>query len=212
MSVLANRTDLHLPRKIWHICTGSIGLFLFFYLNLETKFLAKIGLCFACFAFCVELLRFKFKAINKFILKYGKILLRKNELNSFTGLPFYALGVGLSLALFQTHIAVLSIFFLVFADPLGSLIGIKFGSIKVLPNKSLEGCLSFWFISSFITFVYLSNFGVNEYNFLSFSILAGLFASCSEAVSAFKVDDNLTIPILSGIGLLLCNYFFPVFL
>ncbi len=212
MNTLANRSDLHISRKLWHVATGSVGILLFFMANIETKTLAKLGLSFALFAFIVEILRLNNSKLNTFFLKYARVLLRKNEQNSISGLPYYALGVGLSLLLFQTHMAVLSVFFLVFADPMSSLVGIKFGKNKFLPNKSVEGSLAFGLICTFITFLYLKSYGVNEYNFFLFSIGAGIVGSLSEIASAFKVNDNLTIPILSGFGLMILNSILPVFL
>jgi dolichol kinase len=46
---------------------------------------------------------------------------------------------------------------------------------------------------------------------LVYSIVAGVIGAASELVSAFNIDDNLTIPVLSGLGLTLLNYLVPVF-
>jgi dolichol kinase len=47
-------------------------------------------------------------------------------------------------------------------------------------------------------------------NLLTFSLVAGLIGAVSELCSQF-VDDNLCIPVLSGLGLTILNYFIQVF-
>jgi dolichol kinase len=46
---------------------------------------------------------------------------------------------------------------------------------------------------------------------LIFAVVAGMIGALSELVSAFNVDDNLTIPVLSGLGMTVLNHFVNVF-
>jgi diacylglycerol kinase (CTP) len=61
--------------------------------------------------------------------------MRQSEKKSLSGMPFYALGVGLTLYFYKPSIALLAITFLVFADPLSSFFGILYGKRKILPNN-----------------------------------------------------------------------------
>ena len=46
---------------------------------------------------------------------------------------------------------------------------------------------------------------------LIFAIVSGFIGAASELISAFNIDDNLTIPVVSGLGMTLLNYFVKVF-
>jgi len=46
---------------------------------------------------------------------------------------------------------------------------------------------------------------------LVFSIIAGIIGAASELVSAFNIDDNLTIPVISGLGMTILNNYLTVF-
>jgi diacylglycerol kinase (CTP) len=126
-------------------------------------------------------------------------------------LPFYALGVGMSILLFDEKIAVLSILFLVFADPIASFVGVNFGRGQIMPNKSLEGTVAAFVTCNLLAIAYLYNSNLNDSRLIVFSIFAGVIGAISELASAFNIDDNLTIPVLSGAGLTAINMIFQVF-
>ena len=125
-------------------------------------------------------------------------------------MPFYALGVGMSLFFFEEKIAILSILFLIFSDPISSIMGILFGRDKILPNKSMQGSLAGAMCCYCLTLGYGLTYANADFDLLTFSLLAGLLGSLSEMASVY-LDDNLTIPVLSGAGLTLLNLFLPVF-
>jgi len=52
-------------------------------------------------------------------------------------------------------------------------------------------------------------YGSNGFGLLGFSLLAGLFGCASELFS-INIDDNLTIPLISGFGLTLLNAIFHI--
>ncbi len=210
MKTLNNRSDLHLSRKAWHIGTGLCALYAFYFLDIPLDYLAKFGISFAVLAFSFEFLRLKSTFLNSFFLKMGSKLLREDETDKISGLPYYAMGAGLSLLLFPKHIALISIFFLVFADPFSSLIGVLFGRNKILPNKSLEGCLSCWFICYLICHLYLKSYGIVGLDAFIFSFIAGFMGAISELISFTKINDNLSIPLLSGFSMYCLNFFFQL--
>ena len=205
------RDDIHLARKVWHIATGLLALAIFYTAKsmsiqdwVETTF--AIGVA----GIIVEILRLRFEPINALILRFFSPFLRKHEVKQMTGMPYYALGASLSLFLYSEEIAVLSIIFLVFADPISSYFGIRYGKDKILPNKSLQGSFAGFVTCFFITWFYGAAYSEFSFNLFAFSLLAGLIGSFSELLSVF-IDDNLTIPVVSGMGLTLLNYFFYIF-
>jgi diacylglycerol kinase (CTP) len=210
-NTLAKRSDLHILRKLWHIGFGIAVLYGYHVMPYDLKAWGTFALTMAVIGFSVDFLRLNNESFNKVMIKFMGPLMRKSEMDGFSGLPFYALGCGLSIYLFKTDIALLSIMYLVFADPISSFVGVNFGKDKILPNKSLEGTIAGFFVCYIITVVYISGYSTATFNILSFSIIAGVIGAVSELTSAFNIDDNLTVPVLSGAGLTVANYFFHLF-
>jgi diacylglycerol kinase (CTP) len=209
-TVLHKRSDLHLLRKLWHISTGSLGLFIFTRSSSSQTFWAVIVLAIALTGFAFDFIRARSPYFNHHFVKWMGPLMRRSERDGVTGLPFYALGVSLSLFFFSRDIAIVSSMFLVFSDPLSSFFGILYGKDKILPNKSLQGAVAGFFTCYLITLFYAMNSSSLGVDLLIFAIIAGIIGSASELVSAFNIDDNLTIPVLSGLGLTLVNNWLPI--
>lgn len=210
-TVLHKRSDLHILRKLWHIATGSLGLFLFIRSTESQHFWAIFVLMIAITGFALDFIRNRLPFFNAFFIKVAGPLMRRSEREGVSGLPFYALGVSLSLFFYSRDIAILSTMFLVFSDPLSSFFGVLYGKDKILPNKSLQGAVAGFFTCYLITLFYAMNITTLGTHLLVFSIIAGVIGAASELVSAFNIDDNLTIPVLSGLGITLLNHWITVF-
>lgn len=209
--VLHKRSDLHLLRKLWHITTGSIGLFLFTKSEQDQQFWGFIVLAIALCGFVLDITRARWPMLNRMVIKMAGPLMRRSEKEGMSGLPFYALGVALSLFFYNRNIAILSVMFLVFSDPLSSFFGVLYGKDKILPNKSLQGAVAGFFTCYLITLFYTMNHVTLGNHMLVFAVIAGVIGALSELVSAFNIDDNLTIPVLSGLGMTVLNHFVTVF-
>ncbi len=209
-SPLRLRSDLHLMRKAWHITTGLIGLVIYKKSGFSEESLAFGLLAIAIAAFTVEFLRLRNDKMNAILMKVMKPVMRESERNSTSGLPFYALGVSLALFFFPERIAVLASLFLIFADPIASFFGILYGRDKILPNKSLQGTIAAFTVCYILTLIYGLIYVAPTMELLIFAIAAGIIGAISEMCSQF-VDDNLCIPVVSGLGLFLINLVLPLF-
>jgi diacylglycerol kinase (CTP) len=209
--ILHKRSDLHLLRKLWHITTGSIGLFLFTRSPQDQQFWGFIVLGIALSGFVMDITRARYPLVNHYVIKLMGPLMRRSEKDGMSGFPFYALGVSLALFFYSRDIAILSVMFLVFSDPLSSFFGVLYGKDKIMPNKSLQGAVAGFFTCYLITLFYTMNHATLGNHILVFAVVAGLIGALSELVSAFNVDDNLTIPVLSGLGMTVLNHFVNVF-
>jgi len=209
--ILHKRSDLHLLRKLWHITTGSIGLFLFTRSPQDQQFWGFIVLGIALSGFVMDITRARYPLVNHYVIKLMGPLMRRSEKDGMSGFPFYALGVSLALFFYSRDIAILSVMFLVFSDPLSSFFGVLYGKDKIMPNKSLQGAVAGFFTCYLISLFYTMNHATLGNHILVFAVVAGLIGALSELVSAFNVDDNLTIPVLSGLGMTVLNHFVNVF-
>jgi dolichol kinase len=204
------RSDLHIVRKIWHMSTGLFGLAIYYQSGIEARPMSLILLAIAGVALFVEITRLNFKSINRVVMVLMKPFMRESEKYNMSGFPFYALGAGLSLFLFSEKIAILSILFLIFADPICSYVGILYGKDKIWGKKSLQGFAAGVACCYILTLVYGLMYEGPSFNLLIFAFLGGFIGSVSELFSTF-IDDNLTIPLASGLGLSFINLLVPVF-
>lgn len=209
-SLLPARSDLHIIRKVWHMAVGSLFLYMYCLGNAPAKTWGWFALTIAVLGFAADFLRLRSEKMNQMAVRFFGPFLRESERKDYSGLPFYALGCGLSLFLYNEQIAILSILFLVFSDPISSYFGVKYGKTKLLPNKSLQGSTAGFCTCYLITLIFgIVNAQVSV-NLLGFALMAGLVGAISELMSVF-VDDNLTIPVISGFGLTFLNMFFQIF-
>ena len=209
-SPLRMRSDLHLTRKAWHISTGLLGLLAYKKSGVTAEYTASLLLAFAVAAFLFEFMRLRYEKLNQLAMIFMKPVMRESEKNSVSGLPFYALGVSLALFFFPERIAILAILFLIFADPIASFFGILYGRDKILPNKSLQGTIAAFSVCYIATITYGLIYIGPSMSLLVFAIAAGVIGSISEMCSQF-IDDNLCIPVVSGLGLYLVNFLIPLF-
>jgi diacylglycerol kinase (CTP) len=207
---LAQRTDLHIARKLWHVGVGSIVLFAYFHIKLPIYTWASIVLLIGFIGISLDLFRLRVPEFNRVFISTVGVFMRNSEREKLSGLPFYAFGAGTALLIFPEKIAILAIMFLVFADPICSFFGILYGTEKIFGNKSLEGALAGFVTCYLITLAYGFSVSGFSFNLLAFALIAGLIGTISELSSVY-VDDNLAIPLVSGIGLIILNGLIPIF-
>jgi diacylglycerol kinase (CTP) len=208
--VLAKRSDLHLLRKMWHMGSGTLCLAVYYHTGELANLWGWAILAVSIFGFALDLARARWSRLNEVVIAMMGPFMRASERNGFTGLPFYALGVALALLIFKPRIAILAIMFLVYSDPISSFFGILYGKDKIMPNKSLQGAIAGFFTCYLLALFYGITYGSYGSGLLWFAILGGVVGALAEMMSAFNVDDNLTIPVISGLGLTVLNYIFHI--
>eukprot|EP00163_Fabomonas_tropica_P019375 TRINITY_DN339_c0_g1_i3.p1 TRINITY_DN339_c0_g1~~TRINITY_DN339_c0_g1_i3.p1 ORF type:complete len:174 (+),score=31.25 TRINITY_DN339_c0_g1_i3:716-1237(+) len=132
---------------------------------------------------------------NQFFLQNFGSLLRDSEHNTMTGTSYYFLGVTSSIILFHPRVAIASILCLVLGDGGAALAGVSFGKIKIAGKKTLRGTLAMFFISLTIGIILYWDAQVFEI----LALVGALCATLAELIP-LDIDDNLTIPLLTGLG------------
>lgn len=197
---LKKRSDLHLARKVWHMTGVSLMAVAYFYLP---KSISLTVLSIASILFIVvDILRHKYPALNEFTVHAFSLIMRESEVNRLAGTTYLLMGVSIVVILFPPQVVGLTLLFLAFADPIASFFGIKFGKDKILGNKSLQGFLAAFVVCTILCvgYLYYTNFLTDR--ILVVSLLAGLAGALAELIPIGKMDDNLTLPVLSAISLL----------
>lgn len=194
---LHRRSDLHLARKLFHICTGLLILYPFWMLGQPTEFMAALLGVMLSFVMSIEYSRRNFAAFNIGVVKVLGPIMRQSEVKQVSGVPFYVGSCLVAVLIFPKDIAILSILHLIFGDPFSSFFGVLFGKDKLFPNKSLQGTLGGFAVCMTVTWLYLAMNNIGEGRQILLAMIGGVSGAIAELLP-LNVDDNFTIPLISG--------------
>lgn len=187
-------------RKSIHISSLIIPFAYKYLITFERRGIAFVLLLAALVVtLAIEFGRFWQKSFRKNFMRLFGLILRKHEWKDFTGATYLIFSSMLCVAFFLPPIAFCAMAFVSIGDTFAAMIGINFGKRKFLgTKKSLEGSLA-CFISTLI-------FGLF---FLDKPILAvvGALAATIAELWDIPVDDNVKIPMVSGLAMTLISIF-----
>jgi dolichol kinase len=116
---------------------------------------------------------------------------REHEVKGdFTGAAYILTTVCLVVALFDKPVAIAALAFIMTGDSAAALIGRKFGKHKY-GRKSLEGSFAF-LVTAIITAYFIPDLPI------TIGLIGAAVATITEAFS-LTIDDNLTVPLVSGL-------------
>ncbi|MFO0837241.1 MAG: SEC59/DGK1/VTE5 family protein [Phycisphaerae bacterium] len=128
-------------------------------------------------------------------------MLRSAERRQLSGATWVLAAAALSVALFDKPVAVTVLLFLSVSDSLAALIGARFGR-ATLWGKSLAGSSAF-LVSAFLIARLTTQLSVPA------TLLVAAIATAAEAVpiqlGPLRVNDNLAIPLVSGLAMTLAS-------
>lgn len=190
------RTDLHLARKIFH----ALGVMLIFWLyQILTRDQGIMALVVATsLVLALDISRLRWPKLNRLTFTWFGFLLRRDEATKISGISSLLLGVLLIVFLLPSQVTNLAILYLAFGDPFASAIGVVYGKDKILPNKSLQGFLGAFAICTVISLIYFHVTHILMERWLLGALIGGLIGALSELVAVRKLDDNFSIPVVSG--------------
>lgn len=139
----------------------------------------------------VEFYRFWQKDFRRTFHRVFGLILRRHEMKDFTGATYMLFAAMLCVAFLSPVIASCAVAFLSIGDTFAALVGMNFGKRKLgKSSKSLEGSLA--------CFASCLAFGLFWLNNPPLAFIGALVATLAE-LSNLPVDDNLRIPLLSGL-------------
>jgi len=195
---LQKRNELHIARKIWHVC--GVAALLWLYVSLPYNKLINVGVLATSFVWLVDFGRLKLPWLNKAVQSTFSFCMREGEKNKISGMSYMAAGGLLAALLFPKDVVILSMIFLGIGDPIASTFGVLYGKNKI-GSKSLEGSLAAFIACSVASVIYfIANDFFDHRIFLAVP-LAGLWGALSELIEIKYLDDNFTLPVFAGFGL-----------
>ena len=136
-----------------------------------------------------------------FVGAFGRMMRPAEEQGRITGATYLACASLAALLLYPPSVAALALLFHAWGDPAAAMVGSRFGRIR-LPHlgparpqtKSLEGSLAFASVSLVVSAVLWAS---GAFDVFWPAALGALAAAVVELVR-LPVDDNLTVPLVSG--------------
>ncbi len=192
------RNDLHLVRKFFHASMGL--LIVFIYMGGISKSSAVLILTSVLgFDIFMEALRLRSSVWNQKMLKFWRHILRAHEAHQMSAVPHYLAAVILAILIFPRPVATLSILYLACGDPIASLFGILYGhhGHRFASGKSLIGTAAGVVTCTLLSLVFLSSLSISNSALWGVSLVGGLVGGTVELLP-LDLDDNFTIPVVSG--------------
>jgi dolichol kinase len=131
----------------------------------------------------------------------GGMIRPKEENGNFTGAFYIILGGLATIIFFPRWIAFTAITFEILGDVASALIGRRYGRHYIRRPKTIEGALGFLAVALLIIIL------VPKVPY-TVGIIGAVVATIVEAVSIYR-DDNLTVPLTSGLVMHLLVILFP---
>lgn len=206
-----------IPRKLFHVSIGFITLYLHCTGYKTSNTWQPVSIVVSCI-FLLDMIRFKWPYFNKLYCSTVGFLMREKEINSINGVIWFQIGSILTFMFQKQDVSIMSVLLLSWSDTAASTVGRKFGylSPKLSRGKSLIGSIAAFITGIIACYVF---YGIitpkfpqfsndfeydpnsNMLNIHTLALLSGFIAALSEGIDIADMDDNLTIPIMSGIFL-----------
>jgi len=177
-----------ITRKIIHMSTLVFPAAYLF----QPKKTVLIGLAMCIVvAVIVELFRFFNPVFSDFFEQIAGTLLRRHEKKKITSATNLLLAFYVAVLIFAKPVAIAAMLFVSVSDALSALVGKKWGKNNVYKDKTIIGCLVFA-VSGIMILIFVPG--------LQFYVgLAGLVSAIIADLFIENYDDNITIPLISGI-------------
>ena len=196
---MQSKIDLHIARKLFHISGGGSVLLGFHYLPRTEGLLLLTG--FLCLSLTCDLLRQKIAWLQTCVLFFLRPVMRKEEETGLSGASFMLIGCLLVAYVFQsteyTPLVTLTLIMLALGDPIAATIGTLYGRRdKLIGQKSLQGTFALFTVGVIASAGCFWFFELMLERLVLASLLSGAAAALAELIPLWKLDDNLSFPVL----------------
>ncbi len=188
-------TQIPFVQEVWRKATHMGAMVIpggYYFLALSRSEMLTIMTPIAAAMVLIDISRLRgWRFWRQFACKIGGKMVRDHEVaGDFTGATYILISVCFTVALYSKPVAIAAIAFIIVGDTFAALIGRKFGRHR-FGRKSVEGslgclagtCIVAWLVPDLAPPV---------------AFAGAVVATIVEALST-KIDDNISVPILSGL-------------
>jgi dolichol kinase len=163
----------------WIFLPGTLVIFL-------SGTLASVSLA-------LDLTRINLPFLNRFFLRWLSPLLKKTEDRRITGATYMLVATFVAFLVFEPTVAVVALLFLAIGDPVAALVGTRTPGPRIF-GKSPGGTFAFVGGSLLVVLVLVSS-GFAQFHW---GYVVGAVVAAGVELAPIPLDDNLTVPLLSG--------------
>lgn len=205
------------PRKLFHLFTGFFTIWL--YVNGYDPSIFTIPFVTATIIITsVDFIRFRYEPLNKLFFKIFGPIMRPSEMNQYNGTIYFLVGLIFNTHIMPKDLCVVSSLVLSWGDTSASFFGREWGKYtpQLRKGKSLAGSLAS-FLTGCLSCAFFYGYLLPKYHHAvdlpgdifyhpetsslplwMLIIITGVASSVSEFIDIYGIDDNLTIPVISG--------------
>ena len=189
-------------RNLYHVLNGLTILALIQFLVTTQRAMILVSGSFFVLVWSLEIGRRIWPRLNQFLMeKVFHTMAHPHEWTHINSATWYVNALFL-LALFAPHAyAAIAVTVLAFGDPAAALVGRRWGRIRLVNGRSLEGTATFVIVATLATWAMLRFFHP-AYGLWASLAIAGSAAFLGSLAELFsrRIDDNLSIPLSAALG------------
>ena len=177
-------------RKVLHLFSSVIPLGYYFFPQ-EKKIILSTLFILIIFAILIEFFRLKNSWVKIFFSKHLQFMMRSQERNGLvTGATWLLIGSFITISFFPIEYAIPALLFLTIGDTFAAIVGLRFPLIQI-GQKTLSGSIAGFTISLIFVILTIKDVAPNI-------LILGSFSAMIAECAPIPLNDNLTIPIVSG--------------
>ena len=180
-------------RKIFHLLNMVIPLIHVYFIEDRVEMLIFLSFM-LIICFFIEVLRTRYFILHKFFKEYLHFMMRDSEKEGeITGATWVFAGSLFTIMLIPKPFCIVALFFLAVGDTFAALVGINYPFLKI-GRKTLSGSVACFITCCIIGLLFSHSLNTS-------TIVFGAFIATLTELSSMKINDNLSIPIFSGISM-----------
>jgi len=186
-------------RNLFHATNATIAFVLYQWFLTREQALWILG-ALAVPAVALEFLRKVSPRLNDFLVdRVFTLIARPKERHTVNSATWYTISLVLTCALFPEPAVLLAVLILGYSDPIASIVGKRWGSIKVRGQKSLQGTIAFALSAVLLAcgYAWVSGLQLSGLATLVWCLGVPLSATLAELYGD-RVDDNFGILLAAG--------------
>lgn len=187
-------------RSVLHVLTASICIFLVEYV-LDPTWMIIVAATGVAWCWTMEIGRIFSSRLNELLLKSMALVAHPHERREVNSATWYTTALLVLALLFKAEVCVIALAILGLADPAAALVGRRWGKVRLIHGRSLEGSLTFLLTGTLAGLGALRVWhGQIPLGQAAAMAAAGALLGAVAELFSRRIDDNLSIPLAAGAG------------
>lgn len=193
-----NLRPTNYSRNVLHVGTSLFSLLILLAMPTQLSLILVAG-AFSATCWTLEISRRRSQRVNDFLMANLQRFAHPHETYRVNSATWYGTALFLLSLTGSLPVCVAGVMVLGVGDPAAALIGRRFGRIKLVNGRSLEGTLSFVLFGTLAAFITMSL--VSPAGALTFRAAAAAgFAGAIAELFSKRVDDNFSVPLAGALA------------